>query len=229
MSRTRRVLSAPEQIVKVLKDWLLDGSYPPGARLPSENELAREFGVSRPTAREALKLLEAQHLVMAKAGAGGGYFAARLPSDSFISEFGDYLSMSLGTRSLSIAEVYEFRRLVEIPAAGLAAQRRTEEDVQRLQDALMDIDDEEYPDFLTADLAFHRALATASHNQLLGIAVGAINLSVQPILQTKDLAHELPLLKAQLEAICKAVVAGSRLDAEMAMDNHLHHFRDTFG
>src|SRR5262249_20886659 len=82
----RRVRKAYEQVADQLRDLILAGELSRGERLPNENMLAREFGVSRATVREALRLLAAQNLIRTAKGAGGGSYVT-LPSVDHISEF----------------------------------------------------------------------------------------------------------------------------------------------
>lgn len=223
----RRVLSAPEQIVRSLKEKILDGTYSVGDHLPSESQIALEFGVSRPTAREALKILQNMSLVVSKPGLHGGYFVTGVPSDSFIANFGNYLSMGLEMQHISAAELYEFRKLVEVRVAGLAAERRSEEEVEHLGN-LIRLSSINTGEFLSKDLAFHRALASASRNRLFDIAVGAINLSLNPLLRSQDLASHIPALEVQLHDIYRAIRAKDAPSAEDSMTNHLRFFWETF-
>ena len=81
----RRVRKAYEQVYDQLRDWIIRGDLSRGARLPSEAVLAREFGVSRGTVREALRVLAAQNLIRTAKGAGGGSFVT-LPTVDHISD-----------------------------------------------------------------------------------------------------------------------------------------------
>src|SRR4051794_10379831 len=132
----RRVRKAYEQVADQLRDLILSGELEPGARLPTEQTLARDFGVSRATVREALRVLTSQNLVRTVKGSDGGSHVSR-PTVDHVSEF---LRANVGLLSrssaVSLEEFLEARELLEIPAAGLAATRRGEEDIERLAHAI---------------------------------------------------------------------------------------------
>ena len=105
----------------------------PGARLPTEADLAVEFGVSRATVREALRLLAAQGLIRTAKGATGGSYIT-VPSAIHMS---DSLRSGIGllavTQDVSLEQLIEARLMFEVPAARLAARRRSEEAVDELR------------------------------------------------------------------------------------------------
>jgi len=82
----RRVLKAYEQIAEQLRDLIMSGELAPGERLPNEANLARQFGVSRATVRESLRVLSAQNLIRTAKGSGGGSYVT-LPTIDHLSEF----------------------------------------------------------------------------------------------------------------------------------------------
>ena len=82
----RRVRKAYEQVADQLRELIMTGELAPGERLPNEALLAREFGVSRATVREALRVLAAQNLLRTAKGAGGGSYVT-IPTVDHISEF----------------------------------------------------------------------------------------------------------------------------------------------
>ena len=129
----RRVRKAYEQVADQLRELIVTGELAPGERLPTETVLAREFGVSRATVREALRLLAAQGLIRTAKGAAGGSYVT-LPTVDHISES---LSSNIGlladARDVTLDELLEARVLLEVPAARLAARRRREGDVERLR------------------------------------------------------------------------------------------------
>ena len=121
----RRVRKAYEQVYDQLRDWIIRGELSRGARLPSEAVLAREFGVSRGTVREALRVLAAQNLIRTAKGAGGGSFVT-LPTVDHISTF-LHANISLLSESddVTLPEFLEARELLEVFAARQCAARRT--------------------------------------------------------------------------------------------------------
>lgn len=153
------------QIVEQLGVRIVGGNYPPGAPLFSEH-LEREFDVSKTVVREALKVLAAKGLVESRQKRG----TVVLPRGSWNLLDGDVLRWQGGeTPDFTFLEqLAEVREIVEPPAARLAAQRRTQEDLDTMRTALDDMAAAEDPDaMVAADVRFHRALLDAAHNELL--------------------------------------------------------------
>src|SRR4051794_13645831 len=101
----------------------------PGDRLGREEDLARQFGVSRPTLREALRLLASSHLIRASKGRGGGIFVAATPEEGIGRTVSASVASMLESQRITIDELLETRMLFEVPPVGLAAERATEADV----------------------------------------------------------------------------------------------------
>jgi DNA-binding GntR family transcriptional regulator len=134
----RRVRKAYEQVADQLRELIVRGELRPGDRLPVESALAREFGVSRATVREALRLLAAQSLVRTEKGATGGSYVT-LPTAATISSLVHAnVGLLAETRNVTLEELLEARELVEVPAARLAAVRRSEEDLELLRTSVPD-------------------------------------------------------------------------------------------
>ncbi len=105
----------------------------PGERLPGDADLGEQHDVSRSTVREAVRLLEAQRLVVTVRGATGGTFVAE-PAPSHIAEgLETSLDLLVAHDGISVEELLEARRLFEVPAAALAAKRRTADQLLELR------------------------------------------------------------------------------------------------
>jgi len=131
------------------------GEYKADERLPSESELCKAFGVSRPVIREALMSLQALGLTTSQPGIG-----------TFV--VSDRVRIPLVLGRYSPAHVREVRRCIEIPAARLAAERRTDRDVGELAATLARMDDADDPTRRTLlDASFHVAIARSSGNPLI--------------------------------------------------------------
>jgi DNA-binding FadR family transcriptional regulator len=169
MSRLHRTL------LRALVADIASGALPEGARLPRELELAESFGVSRGVARECLRSLEERGLVRVKHGSG----ATVRPASEWDMLNPDVIAAVLqgeqGARLLG--DYLECRRLLEIEAAGLAAQRATQADLVELAEALermtaAAVQTAGAPSaedrFHDADVAFHRAVIHATGNHALG-------------------------------------------------------------
>jgi GntR family transcriptional repressor for pyruvate dehydrogenase complex len=98
--------------------------------------LAREFGVSRATLREALRLLGAENLIRTAKGAGGGSFVTVPSADDLSESLRSGLGRLAHAEHVTLEELLEARELLEVPAARLAARRRADEDVERLRESI---------------------------------------------------------------------------------------------
>src|SRR5512142_1794618 len=107
--RPVRVSRASVDIVRQVQASIADGKFAPGDRLPSEKELSEQFGLSRTTVRDALRILESQGLVSIRVGAGGGTFVAS-PSDQPLSQV---LTNMLQLNGITTAELVEARMVIE--------------------------------------------------------------------------------------------------------------------
>nr|WP_202538480.1 FadR/GntR family transcriptional regulator [Streptomyces sp. SID8379] len=148
-----------EQAAERLRAQIADGVWPVGARLPGETTLAKELGVGRSTVREALRALAGAGMVRPRQGAGVFVTAAR-PVEDFPARL----------RRAAVADVYEVRTLLEIQAARLAAERRTDEDVAAMRAALevrRAAADGPGDAFVDADIALHATVVAAAHNPVL--------------------------------------------------------------
>jgi DNA-binding FadR family transcriptional regulator len=148
-----------DELYGQLLEQIVGGVLTPGDKLPTEHELSRALRVSRPVVRQALMRLQADGLVESRRGSGT--FVLRAPS-SEIRRFADPSEFSRYLRS------FEIRIALEPEAARLAAQRRTPEDLARINQACLDL-----ADAISAgaqaqkhDLAFHQSVALATGNEL---------------------------------------------------------------
>ncbi|EMY35081.1 GntR family transcriptional regulator [Arthrobacter crystallopoietes BAB-32] len=162
-----------QRVVEQIEHAILSGEIQPGQHLPSERDLMVQFSVSRPTVREALRVLQSQGLIASKPGGRGGPQVLPLS--------GDALSRSLNNlariASLSLSELVQFRIVLESSACQLAAALRTEEQLEKMRDAVVRMEAEVAhgsDSFNRADLDFHSAIWEASHNALLRICGEAV-------------------------------------------------------
>jgi len=146
-----------ENIARTLEQAIEVGRYKPGGRLPSERELAEEFGVSRPVVREAIIVLELRGLVQRRHGAGV-YVAAKAAPLPISPEEAD-----------GPFEVTEARRLVEGEIAALAAAAATDKQIEEMEAIIARIGDMRTDQATReqADRAFHVALARSTNNDVL--------------------------------------------------------------
>jgi GntR family transcriptional repressor for pyruvate dehydrogenase complex len=226
--RTER-RSVSEQVAEAIRVYMQSEDLHPGDRLGREEDLARQFGVSRPTLREALRLLSSSHLVRASKGPGGGIFVAATPEEGIGRTVSASVASMLQSESITMDELLETRMLFEVPLVGLAAQRATEADVARLH-ALVE-EAESRPDdaelVASVDERLHRTISEIAGNRL----AAAFNAWVVEVLQP-------PLRQLVAPAVVEAVIVEQHRDivrgiekgdpaaAERAMREHLVYVRD---
>jgi GntR family transcriptional repressor for pyruvate dehydrogenase complex len=223
----RRVRKAYEQVADQLRELILRGELPVGGRLPSESALAAGFGVSRATVREALRVLAAQSLIRTAKGPAGGSYVT-LPTVDHISAFvHTNVGLLTRTRQVSLEELLEARELLEVPAARLAAQRRSNADLERLRGCVA-------PDQLALPVSeqfdrnrdFHATVLEACGNALFTIAALPIFSVLQTNLRRSGLGRQFHRgIHDQHLRIIDAVAAGDADGAETEMREHLRWLR----
>ena len=149
-----------------LREEITSGRLQPGSRLPPEPELCVRSGVSRSTVREALRLLASQHLIVTTRGVTGGSFVAHPDAEQLSEALSTGLTLLSNSAEVGMADLLELRRALEVPAAGLAAQRRTDANLIEMRGAMFDPDLDELETMLAAHAAFHSAIASATGNPL---------------------------------------------------------------
>lgn len=217
-----------DDIVEQLETLILEGTLQPGQRLPAERALAEQFGVSRPSVREALQKLAARGLVISRQG-GGNYVC-----DSLGSSFSDPLMNLLESRPETRRDLLEFRHMLETDCAYYAAHRATDLDRQQLQLAFDELQacyarepkasrEEEG----AADARFHLAIAQASHNLVLLHTIrGLFDLLKRSVVTNiggmyalrSDARHT---LIAQHQALFDAIMEGRAEDARRIAGEHI--------
>lgn len=157
--------SLPAQVAERIQRLVESDALKTGDKLPAERDLAERLGVSRPVIREALQMLSERGLVKIKPGCGT-YVQEPSATDA-----AEYLELYFKLRHCpgSLRDFFEMRELLEVATAGLAAERATEADLRTLEKSLraMRGHDGSMHDYVSADLAFHLALAQAAHNDYL--------------------------------------------------------------
>ena len=123
-----------DQICEQMKQMILDRTWKPGQKVPSEGELAEQFGVSRASIREALLKLNAVGLLESRFS--GGHYVREAGADICMNAILPIVYVS----NNSVMEVLEFRQVVEARIAGLAARRAGTEDVKRLNGIIREME-----------------------------------------------------------------------------------------
>lgn len=203
-----------------------NGDYPENGRLPTETELAQNYGVSRPTVREALSRLRLDGLISSRRGSGS--FVLRRP-DRNIKRFAPIESIA------DVQRCFAFRIALESTGASLAAESRTQRDLDEIAKMYEFMEQARLKDentaFVENDLLFHLAVARASQNIFF---VTALELIVEQMKVGMRLALNLSLerervwremVQAEHRDILIAVEKGSSVDAADAMRYHLANAR----
>jgi GntR family transcriptional regulator, transcriptional repressor for pyruvate dehydrogenase complex len=209
-----------EQVVAHIRQLIERGQLRPGDKLPAERDLATKIGVSRPTVRVGLHALAAMGVVKSRHGSGT-YIPEGPPTlDS------EPLSLLAALHGFTREEMYEARRLLEVGAAGMAAERATPEQLATLADEVANLfaalDDPLR--FLVHDITFHRSVAAASGNPIIGALVEMVSaLYYERRRETAKQASDRDLKEAAElhRRIYQAIRARDTEAARNAMNEHL--------
>lgn len=173
MENPRKKARLPDEVAEQLRRMIIDSLIPTGDKLPTEGELTERFGVSRSTVREAIKLLQAEHLVEVRRGKGT-YVVNN------IGVANDPLGLRFTDQSDLLSNLMEARALIEPNIAYTAAKRRNRGQVLEME-ALLDQMDAAHArgeDYTPFDCRFHTLIAECTQNDVLSRLVPLINDSI---------------------------------------------------
>ncbi len=170
------------QIATKIRDAIVAGRLKVDERLPTEDELAARFGVSRPTIREALKRLAAQNLIRSRRGPTGGTFVNQPTGQEARLSVANAASLLVSLGEFSLQDIAEARTELELVCCRFAAARRTDAHLATLaaeidRQRLESITDEE---FCASDVRFHHTIVEAAANPVLDYAAASVLDSLQP-------------------------------------------------
>lgn len=211
-------ISSAGQVVDFVRRLIDAGRLKPGARLPAERDLAQEIGVSRPSLRSGLQTLQALGVIQSRQGAGT--FIADGPPRLG----GAPLSFLAALHGFTRDDMFEARRVLELGAASLAAERATMEGITVLADevAAMFASLDDPQEFLIHDVQFHKAVAAASGNPVLATLIETISELVYETRRlTVERAHDLKESAEMHRRIYRAIKAGDAEKAREEMGLHL--------
>ena len=213
-----------DRVVKILEVQILEGSLKPGEALPSERDLAIEIGVSRPTIREAIRSLVSRGMLATRHG------GRTVVTDKLDSTFIDSWQEMLLNHPNIQNDLLEFRHILEGQAAFFAAQRATEIDLINLDSAheklVLAYDGGDLRKSIDADVAFHQAIAEASHNVLIGhLSSSLFKLINGHVTKNLEFLHTRPLqwkmLEKQHNSIWQAIREHQPENALKAASGHI--------
>lgn len=206
-----------DKVADMMLKTILARSLKAGDRLPSERELGEQFGVSRTVIREAVRALAAKGLIEVRSGSGLRVAAVDAAAVS------ESMSLFLRGSTLDYPKVHEIRATLEVQMAGVAAERRGEEDVQSLTEACerMEASVGDVQAAAVNDVEFHREIARATHNELYLVLLDAIGEAQLEVRRGNLAAGAIGETLAHHRSILEAIVAGDPARARKAMRAHL--------
>lgn len=217
---TRHPLAA--QTAQLLLMRIRDGEWPLGHRLPGETTLAAQLGVGRSTLREAIRELAGKGVLDSRQGAGVFVTALDVTED-----------WDTVLRSANIASVIEARIAIEAEGAALAATRRTPADLRTIRRTLAarGVQGQSVPEHVDADMAFHRAVITAAHNdvltQLFDAFLPRLRLAMIDMLKIRPITSE-PHDHALHQQLADAIIARDPAAAAASSRTHLSALKESF-
>jgi len=219
-TKLQRRQSLSTQLVSELRELIASGTFAPGDKLPSENELIERYAVSRTVVREAISGLKADGIVETRQGVGAfvtGQSGNRLrPFDPKDME--------------DVLHILDLRLALEPEVAALAAANRTADDIADLKEKFEDLRANalDADAFVNPDFRFHLAIAHASHNPYFIQLEEHLGAQIIPHSKLHILAPDIPqdltILKrvhSEHETIFEAIVDGDSKRARAAMKSHL--------
>ena len=215
------------EVAAQIRAAILAGAMTSGDRLPPERELARQFGASRASVREALRHLQAQGFLAARGRtsplemAGGDAAAAR---------FREALTHVVQLQSVPLSDLVELRAAIETTALARAAEAPVAEHIEgaRAALAIMEQPNVRREDFQEADTTFHVALVAASGNQALLLVIlavkDAVRVHLDEALRARSFAKIRPRIVQEHRALLRSVERGAGKSAAAQLRRHLRFY-----
>jgi DNA-binding FadR family transcriptional regulator len=210
----------PSRVAAFITQQIAAGRFLPGKRLPTEHQLATRLGVSRNVVREAISQLRAEGVVQARQGVGAFVLGPEWRTAVRI-DLSDLQTAS------GMEQLFELRCVLEAEAAGLAADRRSESDLEKIKLSLDRMSGEERWEegSIDADLAFHRQIASATKNDFIHTFICFICERIRQSIYYARRINSLPSLVetnlAEHERVYDALAAGDSNRARHAMHAHI--------
>ncbi len=224
MFETVRQSKTTEIIIGQIRTAILEGRLAPGDRLPPEKQLGEQFQVSKQTLRESMRALEHMGLIDVRKGVGGGAFIVEVGEQVAAQNLANYLYF----KNLTIADLSEFRRIMEPYAAARAAERISPSDLETLQqlnESTRENLKEKNWDHVSCDeIAFHRLIARQTDNPILILMLDFVETLLEDF--KKILKPDAGFMGSVLlahEHILGAIAGG---DATLAAEQMLAHVID---
>jgi GntR family transcriptional repressor for pyruvate dehydrogenase complex len=207
-----------EQVVARVYELIRGEDLKPGDRLPPERELSKQLGISRPSLRAGLSSLISMGVLHSRQGAGTFLVDGPPALDS------EPLRLLAQLHGFSFEHMFETRSILEVGAAGLAAERATGEQLATMSEEIAEMFAalKDPQQFLVHDVAFHRAVATASGNPTLTTLVEMVSAVLyERRRETIDRAHDFNESLDLHRQVYRAIRARKADEARAAMSEHI--------
>ena len=212
--------------VRMLLDHIKEECLKPGDRLMPERQLAKALGISRPSLREAIQILQVQGRLIVKHGIGVFLLEE---------EASERLRDSLKAAHHRIEELFQMREILEAPAVEWAAERRSEAQLREMKDAAAALriatteDPIDFDKVRRLDMEFHLTIVRSAQNQFLNQTLGTLQ---EIMYRSMDNTLKLPgrIDKSEHEhgMILDAIEAGDAMKARLSIIQHIHNARDAW-
>lgn len=226
IKRIKRAASLSAQVTTQLEKFIVEQRLGEGARLPTERELAEKFEVSRTVVREAVRSLVANGMLVVNPGSGT---LIKRPSAANMTQTMAHF-LRLGVGGIDHDQITEVRRVLEVEIAGLAAERRTAANLEKLRQILADFERStgDKAGFSAWDVRFHLEVATATQNELLPLLLDSISGIMTKV---REIGFSVPGARENAlrhhTAIYQQIEHGSAAGAREAMYKHITESKDT--
>ncbi len=206
-----------DNIIAQIRDSILSGTLKSGDRLASEKELIEQFGVSKATMREALRVLEVLGLIEVRKGIAGGAFVAKVGIRTTIHSLINFIHF----QPVSIREITMLRYMIEPTVAQVAASVITDEHIYNLKKIIGEtIEPAGFE--LAKEIGFHRYLARMAGNTLLTLLIDFIDNLLEERKKSLDLGPEFYReVRAAHKIILECLIQKDPIAAGIAMSNDL--------
>lgn len=227
--RPRRTQKRTDEIADAIKRTIIEHGLEPGDRLPQERDLMNQYAAGKGTVREALKSLEVQGLVRIRTGPGGGAFVERMSENRAMSLLGNYIF----AKTVTIADIYELRKVLEPLVAVSAMDNMDEAGLKRLEQTIAVYDHEprdaeERWAQRMAELDFHGIVAEYSDNALLRFQVRFLQRLLKDLAICRDIYQKpQPVLRQRGIEYQRELIAalrdGDETQVAQIMADHMAH------
>lgn len=217
---------ASEEIFEQIRGMIVQGEIAPGERLPSERKMMDMLKRSRPTIREAMRMLEREGYVKIIPGSNGAV-VQEISLDNVVQS----LDTVLQYNRVSLENILEFRRINETSAVRLAAERRTKEDLDALGQVLAEAEEQmdDIQRFIACDVKFHSLIATAARNEVFGIMFqvcrNVIGDSIEEAVSAQDMVGQRKMKEEIMQMHRNVLECIQKKEPQKAEEAMLYHLQ----